>query len=115
MVTRFKADNVSEDDWGEYVLYADYISVLSDNTNLMRAMDDYRLHNTKIIERHEDDMVNRLRGLYIIPVNDGCGPLNGKTEFERTFAVGALYHQAADRIAKMLLEIEDLKSKISSQ
>lgn len=30
-------------------------------------------------------LVDRLKGTYILPVNDGCGPLDGKMVYERVF------------------------------
>jgi hypothetical protein len=30
-------------------------------------------------------LINRLRGIYTIPVNDGAGPLNGSDTFSRKF------------------------------
>jgi hypothetical protein len=48
-----------------------------------------------------DKLVDRLRGIYTVPVRDGAGPLNGKTTFTRTFAVGPINMQAASEIEKL--------------
>jgi hypothetical protein len=45
-----------------------------------------------------DELVDRLRGIYVIPVNDGAGPLDGKTTFTRYFATGDLCKRAANEI-----------------
>lgn len=45
------------------------------------------------------DLVNRLRGIYTIPVNDGAGPLNGKDTVTRTFGnLPPIMGEAADAI-----------------
>lgn len=48
-----------------------------------------------------NDIVDRLRGIYRTPINDGAGPLNGKDHYERRFAVGELSHHAADHIENL--------------
>lgn len=50
------------------------------------------------------DLVERLRGTYRIPVNDGAGPLNGSYEFVRQFETAPIMHEAADRIAELEAE-----------
>lgn len=50
----------------------------------------------------DEQIVERLRGIYRIPVNDGAGPLNGSTEFVREFFTGAIQHEAARRIEALL-------------
>lgn len=47
-------------------------------------------------------LCERLRGIYRIPVNDGCGPLNGSNEFAREFETGPIQHEAAARIEALL-------------
>ena len=45
------------------------------------------------------DLVNRLRGIYNIPVNDGAGLLDGKDTFTRTFDnIPPIMGEAANRI-----------------
>jgi hypothetical protein len=44
------------------------------------------------------DLVDRLRGKYVIPVRDGAGPLNGKDTFTRQFDTPPIHHEAAARI-----------------
>lgn len=47
------------------------------------------------------DLVERLRGIYNIPVNDGAGPLNGSMTFTRAFKTSPIMHEAADRIEQL--------------
>lgn len=47
-------------------------------------------------------LCERLRGVYRIPVNDGCGSLNGSDEFVREFETGPIQHEAAARIEALL-------------
>jgi hypothetical protein len=47
------------------------------------------------------DIVNRLRGIYTVPVNDGAGPLNGSDTFTRTFPVAPIRKEAADEIERL--------------
>ena len=51
-------------------------------------------------------LCERLRGLYRIPVNDGCGPLNGSNEFVRQFETGPIQHEAARRIEALLMKMD---------
>ena len=46
-------------------------------------------------------MVMRLRGDYSIPINDGCGPIDGKMEYERHFATPPIQVAAAEAIEQM--------------
>jgi hypothetical protein len=48
-------------------------------------------------------LVDRLRGIYTIPVNDGAGPLNGKMTFtpEEPFFVPPIQKEAADEIERL--------------
>lgn len=42
-------------------------------------------------------LVDRLRGIYHLPVNDGCGPLDGSYTFTRQFSGNPeIQHEAAD-------------------
>lgn len=50
--------------------------------------------------------VQRLRGIYAIPVNDGAGLLDGRDTFTRTFEMPPICGEAADLIEKMLPVIE---------
>ena len=43
-------------------------------------------------------LVDRLRGVYTVPVNDGAGPLNGSDTFTRRFETPPIQHEAAARI-----------------
>lgn len=49
-----------------------------------------------------NDLIDRLRGIYRTPINDGAGPLDGKDHYERRFAVGELSHHAADHIENLI-------------
>ena len=46
---------------------------------------------------------DRLRGIYVLPVNDGAGPLDGKMVFERSFE--ANYTQGI--AGSMIQDLED--------
>jgi hypothetical protein len=47
-------------------------------------------------------LVDRLRGQYHLPVNDGAGPLNGSMTFSREFPTPPIQKEAADIIEQML-------------
>lgn len=47
------------------------------------------------------DLVDRLRGNYHLPVNDGAGPLNGSMTFSRQFETPPIQKQAADEIERL--------------
>lgn len=51
-------------------------------------------------ERHLD-IVDRLRGQYHLPVNDGAGPLNGSMTFSREFPTPPIQKEAADEIERL--------------
>ena len=46
-------------------------------------------------------LVDRLRGIYTVPVNDGAGLLNGKDTFTQTFPVAPIQHEAAGEIERL--------------
>lgn len=57
------------------------------------------------------DLVDRLRGQYHLPVNDGAGPLNGSMTFSREFPTPPIQKEAAAEIEKLrtaLREIEEI-------
>lgn len=47
-------------------------------------------------------IVNRLRGIYTLGVNDGAGPLDGKDTFTRKFETPPIHQEAADAIEALL-------------
>lgn len=52
------------------------------------------------------ELVNRLRGIYTIPVNDGIGPLNGSNTFTRKFdGLPPIHGEAADAIEDLLTRL----------
>lgn len=51
-------------------------------------------------------LVDRLRGQYHIPVNDGAGPLNGSMTFSREFPTPPIQKEAADLIEAMLAALQ---------
>ncbi len=53
------------------------------------------------VEPSGNTLIDRLRGIYVIPVNDGAGPLNGSNEFTRRFAVGKINLEAAEEILRL--------------
>lgn len=59
-----------------------------------------------------NDLVNRLRGIYTIPVNDGAGPLDGKDTFTRTFDnLPPIMGEAANRIEALEALLRQLRGK----
>lgn len=46
-------------------------------------------------------LIDRLRGIYTLPVNDGAGLLDGKDTFTRTFPVAPIQVEAAILIADL--------------
>ena len=52
-----------------------------------------------------DDLIDRLRGVYTIPVNDGAGPLNGSMTFTRKFPTLPLNVEAAAEILVLRAEV----------
>lgn len=51
-----------------------------------------------------EDLRNRLRGVYTVPVNDGAGLLDGKNTFTRTFATPPIQKEAAELIKDLWQE-----------
>lgn len=48
-------------------------------------------------------LINRLRGIYTIPIKDGAGPLNGKTQFTQKFeGLPPINEEAAKAIEHLL-------------
>lgn len=47
------------------------------------------------------DLVDRLRGKYVLPVNDGAGLLNGKDTLTRQFETPPIHHEAAAEIERL--------------
>ena len=55
------------------------------------------------------DLINRLRGIYTIPINDGAGPLNGETVYERRCSYANLppiNEEAASAIGELLQRLD---------
>lgn len=48
------------------------------------------------------DLLNRLRGIYTVPVNDGAGLLNGKDTFTRSFQPSPINVEAAQAIERLI-------------
>lgn len=60
------------------------------------------------------DLVDRLRGKYVLAVNDGAGPLNGKDTFAREFQTPPIQHEAAAEIERLRDEVARL-NRLSTQ
>lgn len=58
-------------------------------------------------------LIERLRGKYTIPVNDGAGPLNGSMEFTREFETSPIDHEAATRLEMMTATIAARDAEIA--
>ena len=52
-------------------------------------------------EKRRSSLVDRLRGIYTVPVNDGAGLLDGKDMFTRTFPVPPIQLEAAEEIERL--------------
>lgn len=57
-------------------------------------------------------LVERLRGIFRVPVKDGAGLLDGKDFFERTFPSSQLARDAADEIERLKNDLEDAQIEI---
>lgn len=69
-----------------------------------RRVGDAYFRDSSVDSTHEptgDDLLDRLRGIYTIPVNDGAGLLNGKDTFTRRFPALPINLEAADRIERL--------------
>lgn len=55
-------------------------------------------------------LVERLRGIYNVPVSDGAGPLNGSMMFTREFKTSPIMHEAADRIEQIEAQLAKARS-----
>ena len=51
-------------------------------------------------------LTDRLRGIYIIPVNDGAGLLYGKDTFTRHFETAPIQHEAAQVIDDLVAALK---------
>jgi hypothetical protein len=52
-----------------------------------------------------DQLLDRLRGIYTVPVNDGAGPLNGSMTFTRRFPTLPLNLEAAAEIVRLRADL----------
>lgn len=57
------------------------------------------------------NLMDRLRGIYTVPVNDGAGLLNGKDTFTQTFQVSPIQREAADMIERLALRLADAEEE----
>ena len=71
----------------------------------MQAAEDT---NTRAAARPPHPLVQRLRGIYVIPVNDGGGLLNGEDTFTRTFETSPICHEAAAEIERLNKELANI-------
>jgi hypothetical protein len=60
------------------------------------------------------DLIDRLNGKYTIPIQDGAGPLEGKTMFTRTFETSPIQREAAQTLQILLNLVEDLHERFGS-
>jgi hypothetical protein len=56
-----------------------------------------------------NSLVDRLRGNYSVPVNDGAGLLDGKDTFERKFEVAPIQNEAANEIERLQSLLADVR------
>jgi len=54
-----------------------------------------------------NELIDRLRGKYITPIEDGGGPIDGKMEVKRQFPTAPIQLEAAD-------EIESLQAQLTA-
>jgi hypothetical protein len=59
------------------------------------------------------DIVDRLRGIYTVPVNDGAGLLNGKDTFTNTFPVPPINKEAANEITTLRERLAAVEAEIA--
>lgn len=48
-----------------------------------------------------ENLVERLRGRYMIPIDDGCGPIDGSDVFVQEYEVGPIQKMAANEIEQL--------------
>lgn len=62
-----------------------------------------------------ETLVDRLRGKYTVPINDGAGPLDGKTEFTRDFSafIPPIHLEAASEIERLRVDAQLLDALLS--
>ena len=60
------------------------------------------------------DLLDRLRGKYVLPVNDGAGLLDGKDTFTRQFETPPIQHEAAAEIERLRKVAEWCKRRLGS-
>lgn len=82
---------------------------------LKRATEDWRWAEPQHIEPAGDSLIDRLRGIYTVPVNDGAGLLNGKSTFTKQFPVGGINHEAAAEILRLRAIIDGYESGFNTQ
>lgn len=58
-------------------------------------------------------LVDRLNGIYTVPVNDGAGLLDGRDTHTRTFEVPRINKEAAKRIVSLEKELKEVKEKLA--
>jgi hypothetical protein len=91
--------------------HAAYLDAVAERDRLRAACADWRLKPAENLAPTGDSLVDRLRGIYTVPVNDGAGPLNGVDTFARAFSVGQIQHEAADEIEHLRDRIAELEHK----
>lgn len=67
-----------------------------------------------ITETELNNLVDRLNGIYRVPITDGHGPAGGEEpdnalEFVRTFEVPPIHKEAAVAIAALMAELRELR------
>ena len=60
-------------------------------------------------------LVDRLRGIYTLPVNDGAGPLNGEMTYTSHYPATPINKEAADRIEHLELVLVNVMEAIRDQ
>jgi len=65
------------------------------------------------IAKHQS-LINRLNGIYTVPINDGAGLLDGKDTFTQTYPVSAINREAADAIQELRQHLQHLVNYIDS-
>jgi hypothetical protein len=54
------------------------------------------------------DLIDRLRGIYTVQVNDGAGLLDGKDTFTRTFDVPPINIEAVNELTTLRQQLADM-------
>jgi hypothetical protein len=61
------------------------------------------------------ELIQRLRGIYTVPVNDGAGLLDGKDTYTETYPVSPICLEAADEIEKLQNQVATANTRAETE